>query len=129
MTEGLEAALIFMGPPVVALVAVVISTTKIYQETIKILKSYLEREVVTRLYNVTSALQRFTMRLCSPMISFYRKLLLISLTFIHTLLSKCLTWIAKLVKLNQSIQHKDNMQKQLPWNHVSSRTCKNRRNS
>src|SRR5210317_2488083 len=108
---GLEAVLIFMGPPVVGLVVVAISTTKTYQETIKTSKNYLKQGLGTKLYNATLALQKCTMQLCLVVISFFKRLLLINLIFTRMLRNRCSTYHAKLMKSKNSIQMKDNMQK------------------
>src|SRR5210317_1884421 len=103
-----------MGPPVVALVVVGISTTKIYQGTTKTLKNFSKHEKVLKLFSVTSALQKFIMQLCLVMIHSYKKLLLINWTFTRMLQNKCLTSLAKYQKLNQNTQHRDSMQRLLP---------------
>src|SRR6056300_400306 len=111
--EDLEAVLIFMGPPVVGLVVVAISTTKTYREIIRISKNYLKQDLGTKLYNATSVLQRCITQLCLVVINFFKKLLLINLTFTRMLRNKCSIYNAKLMRSKNSIQMKDNMQKQL----------------
>ena len=114
MTEGLEVVLIFMVPPLVAYLLVVISTTKTFHEIIKILKSYLKLDQDTRSYSVTLALQKCTMQLCYLETSFYRKLLLTNLTFTRMLRNRCSISQRRLTRLRKSIRMKDSMLKQSP---------------
>src|SRR6056300_644015 len=113
MTEGLEAVSIFMVPPLVAYLLVVISTTKTFHEIIKTLKSYLKLDQGIRSYNVTLALQKCTMQLCYLETSFYRKLLLTNLTFTRMLRNKCSISQRRLTRLRRSTQMSDSMQKPL----------------
>ena len=127
--------LTFMVPPLVGCLLAVISTTKIFQETTKTSRNYLKRVQGTKLFSVTSALRRFTMLRCYLAISFYKKLLLISLISTRMSRSKCLTYQWKLTKSKsiskrKTIRKSNHVRYHVPgWTSKDCRNCEQRRKS